>query len=215
MQFLGRSGVDSLLGCQRLCPHCPSFHTGGLYSTHRLPHGRSCAAEHTCGTAQTQRSPLCSPGHRVAPSGRIAALRQHSAAPARQARPTWYSRVPYHLGSDKQDQRLRLCSCADAIADPIPDCGTNGHADRQRCALAGSHAAGSARVPWLLQARSRRSPSRRPRARRGRGAARRAHRMVARLPRRATRAKQLQQAHHSCSSARCQRQWAICGASAG
>ena len=72
--------------------------------------------------------------------------------------------------------RLRLCSCADAIADPIPDCGANGHADRQRCALAGSHAVGqrSSRVLRLLQARSMRLPSRRFRARPGRGAARRA-----------------------------------------
>ncbi len=117
----------------------------------------------------------------------------------------------------QKDQRLRLCSCADGFADPIPDCSTNGHADRQRCALASSHAAGlrNLRVPWLLQARSRRSPSRRPRARRGRGAARRARRMDARSPRRATRAKQFQKAPRSCSSARCQRHWATCGASAG
>ena len=196
-----------------MCPRCPSFHSGGLYSTHRVLLGRSCAAEHTCGTAQTPRSPLCSPGHRVAPSGRMAALRQHSAAPARQARPRRVQRGT--SGSDKQDQRLRLCSCADAIADPIPDCGTNGHADHQRCAPAGSHAVGSTHVLRPLQARSRRSPSRRPRARRGRGAARRARRTVARLPRPATRAKQLQQAHRSCSSARCQRHWATCGASAG
>jgi hypothetical protein len=37
--------------------------------------------------------------------------------------------------------RLRLCSCADGHTDPVAD---HGHADRQRCALAGSHAAGSA-----------------------------------------------------------------------
>jgi hypothetical protein len=48
-----------------------------LYSTHMVLQGRSCAAEHTCGTAHSKRSPLCSPGHRMAPSGRIAALRQH------------------------------------------------------------------------------------------------------------------------------------------
>ena len=40
-----------------------------------------------------------------------------------------------------------MCSCADAIADPIPDCGANGHADRQRCALAGSHAVGQRTCP--------------------------------------------------------------------
>jgi hypothetical protein len=45
----------------------------------------------------------------------------------------------------QEDQRLRLCSCADAIADPIPDCSANGHADRQRCAHSPvKHAVGSA-----------------------------------------------------------------------
>jgi hypothetical protein len=119
----------------------------------------------------------------------------------------------------RQEQRLRLCGSTDGSTDDgsTDSVADHGHADRQRCALAGSHAVGqrSARVPWPLQARSRRSPSRRPQARRGCGTARRARRMDARLPRPATRAPQVRPAHRQFSSARCQRHWATCGASAG
>ncbi len=119
----------------------------------------------------------------------------------------------------RQEQRLRLCgstdgSTDDGRADSVTD---HAHTDRQRCALAGSHAAvpRSGSVPWPLQARSRQSPSRRPRARRGCGTARRARRMDARLPRPATRASQVRPAYRQFSSAWCQRHWATCGASAG
>jgi hypothetical protein len=76
------------------------------------------------------------------------------------------------------------------------------------CGRAAPFTRRTACVPRLLQAQSRRSPSRRPRARRGRGAARRVRRVDARLLRRATRAQQVQRAHRACSSARCQRHWA-------
>ena len=210
-QFLGRSGVESLLGLSAVVPALPELSQRGT-----LQYSQSTPRSFVRRRAHERNGPnaALSTVLRRAPR-RIAALRQHSAPPLRQGSAHLVQQGT--LGSHTQDQRLRLCSCADAIADPIADCGTNRHADRQRCALAGSHAAGqhSSRVPWPLQARSTRSPSRRPRARRGCGAARRARRMDARLPRRATRAKQLQQAQFPCSSARCRRHWATCGASAG